>query len=85
MSSALNSSFTAEAAKFGKEKPSSPGLIPLTAEVNVTLRILGALGSRAVEPLPEQADATKATAAVTAQKRCRTPTGITLLHFLSNY
>ena len=85
MSSVLNSSLTAAAAKFGKENPSRAGLMPLAAEVKATLRMLGALGSLGAELPPEQADTRIATIAISAQKRFRNPIGFTLLHILSNY
>ena len=85
MSSVLNSSFTADAAKLGKEKPSRAGLIPLAAEVNDTLRISGAFGSTGVELPPEQAATTNATVTNTAINRCLNHIEFTLLHILSNY
>ena len=45
----------------------------------------GALGSTGAELPPEQAEATIATVAMTAKKRCLNPIGFTLLHILSNY
>jgi hypothetical protein len=85
MSSVLNSSLTAAAAKFGKENPSRAGLIPLAAEVKATLRMSGALGSTGAELPPEQAEATIATVAMTAKNRCLNHINFTLLHILSNY
>ena len=85
MSSVLNSSLTAAAAKLGKENPSRAGIIPLAAEVKATLRMSGALGSTGTELPPEQADATIAIVAIRAKKRCRNPIRFTLLHILSNY
>jgi hypothetical protein len=85
MSSVLNSSLTAAAAKFGKENPSRAGLIPLAAEVKATLRMSGALGSTGVELPPEQAATTNATVTTTAINRCLNHIAFTLLHILSNY
>ena len=85
MSSVLKSSLTEAAAKLGKENPSRAGLMPLVTEVSVTFRMSGALGSTGAELPPEQAEATIATVAMTAKKRCRNPIGFTLLHILSNY